>query len=230
MGGGWEFDCGFIQNLVPPAAWALVAHTSSGSTNSTSITTSAINDVGANLLVVHVASGVLSPTYTLSDSSSNSWGSTPALHINSANGAIDTWFLVAPTVTSSQTFTVTGSGNTYPSIVVESFSGPSSPVITLDRSSSGATSGGLQSSVQTGSITPTANNELIVTSVSLSNSQGSTPTVDSGITQLDYMNNNSTNEGVAAGYLIQPAAAAINPTWTWPTLDDSAANILSFKP
>jgi hypothetical protein len=67
---------------------------------------------------------------------------------------------------------------------------------------------------QPGSITPTANNELLVTARNIYGSAG-TLTVDSGFTIQDFTDGvNNVNVGLGVATLVQPTAAAINPTWT----------------
>jgi len=93
----------------------------------------------------------------------------------------------------------------------------------------GAASTGLVTSQQPGSITPTANNELIVTLFGDSNCS-SIPTIDSGFTITDAIAyNGSSNYGGAVAYLFQNTATAINPAWSITSSGNTVSSIASFK-
>ena len=142
------------------ASITLISNTCAGSSNSgASVTTSAINTTGATLIVVAVSYapaiyGVSTPT----DSSSNTY-----TQINNNAGynydTVALYYNSNPTTSSSQTFTENAGSVNYPSICVEAFSGTSISTA-YDQQNSLFTNGSY--SFNTGSITPTYANELIV--------------------------------------------------------------------
>lgn len=200
---------------------ALVAHT--GADNfGTTVTTSAINTTGANLIVVAICTVNNLTGATVTDSKSNTWSS--SLTAVSGGNLIQIFYLYSPTVGSGHTFTFTTSGGpTTPSIAVAAFSGTLSP---FDQQM-GATQTGAISTFQAGSITPTANNELIIAQAS--NYSTSTVSINDGFTITDSVSP-LYNTGNTLAYLVQTTAAAINPTWTYGTAQTYAsAKIASFK-
>ena len=131
-------------------------------------------------------------------------------------------------VGSGHTFTVSNAAVTFPEIEVYAVSG--SHATPLDQLA-GATSGGTSvTSLATGSITPTQNNELIISGWGLSGTTTGTPTINSGMTISDFLNGVG-GSYVAGGtaYKTQSTAAAINPTWSWATSAPAYAVIVSFK-
>ena len=190
-------------------AIALVTHTAVAG-NPSGATTGSINTTGANLIVFCIAS-YISSTLSISDSKGNTW-STLTRYWNAAteNVSILIAYCYGPSVGSGHTFSVSG-GSSYASIAVAAFSGaPASP---LDQQN-GSDASGSSSTVQPGSITPTQNNELIVSAVGI-DGNGNTPTVDSSISITDTAAwSGGNNFGISLGYRVQSAAAAINPTWT----------------
>ncbi len=85
---------------------------------------------------------------------------------------------------------------------------------------------GQHSAAQPGAVTPTQSGELILTAIGgLWNSV----TIDSGFTILDQIAVGS-NFALGVGYLIQGAAATVNPTWTMTgSAQQGGANIITFK-
>lgn len=179
---------------------AVVAHASCSNTT-VGCTTTGINTTGASLEVVACAYFNQEPC-NISDSSSNTWPS--PITWTEGQTSINFWYKYSPTTNSSQTFTVTCSGgNCYPSLTVIAFKNTVGS--TIDQQNGPGTT-------QPGSITPTANNEVVVSN-SLFNTTG-TATVNSSMTILDQVAFvNGTNEGGALAYVIQTSATAINPTW-----------------
>jgi hypothetical protein len=73
--------------------------------------------------------------------------------------------------------------------------------------------------VQPGTVTPGAANELVMTGLEFTSAPVS---VDSGVTILDQVPMAGGQYwGVALGYTIQSAAAAVNPTWTLAAITSS---------
>lgn len=190
---------------------ALVAHT-----YSTSGTSAAVDTTGATLLIA-VASTFVNPT-TVSDSKGNSW---TALTLRGTGSAVQLFYAVNPTVGTGHTFT--DGGFNFGTVCYAAFSGVDA-VSPYDTDTGGHAAG----NVQPGSITPAANNELLVAGLCWYPSN--TVSIDSGFSitdQRDYTG----NMGSALAYLVQGAAAAVNPTWSASSsFTDAAAAMAAFKP
>lgn len=205
------------------AGGALVAHTFCQSA-STGCTTPAINTTGSTLLVIFV-SKLQSATVTVSDSKNNTWtGATEACHTTGGSDA-RIWYVnsVTPTTDSAQTFTISAVGS-FPSLYVETFSGSLTSPFDTENNNCG---GPAITTITTGSITPGANGEIIVSAISL---DGTGPTsIDSGLAITDSSSLiGGTAYGGGAAYYIQNSKGAINPTWTFGSGSPSAA-IVAFK-
>ena len=207
-------------------AIALVNHVSAKSSAGGSITSSAINNTGATLLVAamsyYVGSGGSS---AISDSSGNTWTPLTLRSDNTANLRLQCYYCANPTVSSSQTFTATSTGSSFPAIAVASFSG-----VTTSTPFDQENGGGVAASTthQPGSITPTQSNELIITGIECNGSTANS--IDSSYTITDSVAPvGGGNVGVALAYLVQGAASASNPTWTMSASDTAALEIASFK-
>lgn len=196
-----------------------LAHTSAVSSGGP-VTTSGIDTTGANLIILWCTGFFTSGTPT--DSKSNTW--TP-LTIQTQDNNVSSQFFYCynPTVGTGHTFT--GVSTSQDCIAVQAWAGAASSPFDQQNGSQGAGSG---TSIQPGSITPTAANELIVAGVDAINSSTS-PTVNSGMTITD---SSAVSPGFAFGmaYLVQTSASAINPTWSYSSAGfDQTTNIASFK-
>lgn len=180
------------------AAGALVLHAAASSTSSVA-TFGAVDTTGANLLVINA---IYASAPAVADNKGNTWN---ALTAQTSGGVSSQLFYAQnPTVGAGHTFTVTAN---FPSAELLAFSGMQSAPFDQQN---GATGG---PNVTTGSITPTADNAVVVTGAMGINN--STPTVDSSLTVTDgvaYVS--GTNYGSAMAYGIEGVAQAINPTWT----------------
>lgn len=158
----------------------------------------------------------------MTDSKSCSWSSITA-HGTPGNVTVNIYYAVNPTVGTGHTFTLTGT-DLYGAVTVEAFSGVgmSSP---FDQQNGNASASA--SSLATGSITPAANNELIISGEAYFG-DNSLATVSDSMTITDYMGGGGVTGGAMA-YKIQTTAAAINPTWTFPTSQFAAVIVASFK-
>lgn len=200
-------------------AISLVAHTltQSGST------TSAINTTGATLLVMCIgyyggSGGSVAPT----DSKSNTWVHLSDQGVAAIPGAGTVYYVINPIVGTSHTFTDTSSQAT---IAVMAFSGidTTSP---FDQTNGNFTAG---VTCQPGSITPTANGELIVLGGGYT--PGTNFSIDSGFTAVDFAAAIfGVNQGGFSGYFVQTTAGAINPTVTSTDSNNGISVIIaSFK-
>lgn len=183
---------------------------------------SAVDDTGANLLIFGYSQfgGGLS----VSDSNTNTWVElTPQ---NNAGLSAVIWYVGGtPTVGSGHTYAAGGSNQTGQ---VSSWSGLQTTPFDVEN---GANTSGPTLTFQAGSITPSANNTLIIANVTWNTYTGSV-TIDSGFTIISQNTiGGGAVFGAATAYLIQSSAAAINPTWTFGSGVGAAnisANIASF--
>lgn len=204
-------------------AHAAIALVTNKNCNGTSCTTAAANNTGATLFVVSVANYSSDAcAVPVSDSSSNTW-----VHLTgygndagASNRHICISYVKNPTVTSSQTISITG-GVSAAGVTFASFSGTdlTSP---LDQQN-GIANSVTTTTVQPGSVTPAQNNELVYSAICSNNS--STSSIDSGMTKI----NSTATIMFADAYKVQTSAAAINPTWTMDQLDYSCSAIATFK-
>lgn len=202
-------------------AIALVTNTS-GVGTATAATTGSVNTTGANLVVVAVVEqqGV---TGALSDNKSNTWTPLTASEIAGGVGG-KLYYSSSPTVGSGHTFTIGTSSA--PTIYAQAFSGVSTST-PFDQQNGGTATGG--TTVQPGSVTPSQNNELIVTMLGFNGA--ATPTsINSSFVKTDEQNFGAGNNyGGAMAYLIQTSLAAVNPTWTDSGSFSRVSRIATFK-
>lgn len=213
------------------ATWVLLAHTQGTGGTSNGVTTSAINCSGANLIIFHVAfytagGGISSVT----DSSSNSWGA-PQTNSGGTSG-VAVYIVINPTTSSSQTFTVAGSGF-FPTTSVECWHDTiGTPVLdNLIANSTATTVATITAGVS--AYTPAVSNELLITPMGINTAPGLTYAIDTGFTISDQGQAASgVNVSGALAYFIDPNTSPINPTWTLtpPGVNGAATFIAGFKP
>lgn len=198
----------------------LVAHTGATGSANSGVTTG-IDTTGATLLVVGVSYADTTGDVVVTDSKSNSWtAGTKHVTTHVANQLF--WTTSAPSVGSAHTFTETLTAGTA-SITIAAFR---NAFIGAVDGQNGANSAGISvTTIQTGTLTPSAPSSLLVASVAYFG--GSAATIDSGFTVTDCPTSGSVF-GCGLAYLIQTAAAAVNPTWTIPSYL-AAASIAAFK-
>lgn len=198
---------------------APVANTSCGA--ATTCTTGAINTTGATLAVIAATDfNNTIQAANISDSKGNTWTNLTTQFSSTTRARL--FYSVLSSVGSGHTFTVASAS--FPSIVVRTFSGvkTSSP---FDVETGGTSS---TTTVATGSLTPSENNELIVTGVGFD--RIATPSIDSGFnTPVGVNFSSGSNMGTSLSYIIQTTATAVNPTWTVSGSGFLAAPIASFK-
>lgn len=203
-------------------AWSLLANAANTGTGSVHAITSAIDTTGADLLI---AAGVQVGGGVMSDSKSNTWTEIGPSATSAGGQIISLFYVLNPTVGSGHTFDFGGTG-AYPTLCVQAWSGSAGGL--KDQSNSSA-SGGLVSSIQPGSITPTQNNELVVTASGWDQA-GNTATDPTGYTRTDYIAGvGGVNYADQFEYQIQTTATATNPTWNYSGPNNAAVIIASFK-
>lgn len=209
-------------------AIALVASVSNRAlTPGDDITSDAIDTTGANLLVF-VANKALT-SVTISDSKGNTWTPRTAKTLTGGSTEQTQIHYCAPTsVGSGHTFTVTSdTSGSYSSVTVLAFSG--AHATPYDTESAGATDVG-GTTIQPGSLTPSADGAVIVASAVQNGTMTNSFTVDGGFTEAADSQYNNFSVGASVAYLIQTSAAAANPTFTF--VDSSsgmAAVMAAFK-
>ena len=207
-------------------SFVFVASTISNSTNGNNTTTSAINTTGANLLLIGFTFFTGGSAPVLTDNKSNTW---TQLAISSVTGNLGSviYYSSNPIVGAGHTFTESAS-NTFPTVCVLALSGDAA-VSPFDQQN-GNNSNGLGSTIQTNSVSPTVDNEVLFTVVAADTA--GTDTINSGFTISNQAaaNGNSYNTGCA--YIIKGAGTAgvgVNPTWTNPGSNTEATRIATFK-
>lgn len=203
-------------------AIALVDHTEfSGDVNGG--TAAGINTTGASIIVISLCyyfARVSGPTVT--DSNGNTYTALTEYN-NSTASAQRLYYCASPVVGSGHTFTVSGSG-IFCSFYVSAFSGTAASPFDVEN---GAGTSSFSSSLQPGSVTPSAANSLIVSGLTIEG----TPilAIDSGFSITDqspYLP--GMTYGGALAYLIQGAASPVNPTWSITGGANATASIAVF--
>ncbi len=200
-------------------AITLLTHVCAFSGDTNTVTTTTINTTGATLLVVTISDYQAALAQAVpSDSKMNTWTSLTTYNAD-LSVRVTTSYVANPTVGTLHTFTATGSV-AYPSICVASFSG----VVSMSPLDQQHGQGGVAAAttLQPGSITPSQNNELVITGLAFDTS--GTVSIDSGFTitdQTDYMPGAAF--GAALAYIVQTTAGAVNPTWTFAMANAAAA-------
>ena len=185
--------------------FAIIASGSSpGST--TSATTAGFDTTGADLIVAVMSYYANVPT--LSDSYGNTWTALTAYVDNFVTVRLH--YCVSTIVGPGHTFTVAGGAACYPVVSFLAASGAASP--SPYDAESGAGSGGFVTSLQPGPITPATAGALLVTGITVDNSNSLA--VGSGFSSAITNYGGGTHLGGGVGWLVQGAAAAIDPTWS----------------
>lgn len=220
--------------------WTLIAHTQLVPSAITGGTTSAINCTGAKLITLAVNYYFVSsspPTLSVTDSSGNTYST--GYDTGTAGGNDSRTLLlyaISPTVSSSMTFSlgsIGGLNGVYGSISAQCWNDSSG---TPTFQAGNGARGGVVTTIQPGSLTPSVNNSLIVTAFANDTAgTGLTPSIDSGFTNPfpDYVDA-SVGINIQGGttYLLQSTAGAVNPTITpgAAPVDNIAAAIMVFNP
>ncbi|MBV9805187.1 MAG: hypothetical protein JO130_18460 [Solirubrobacterales bacterium] len=161
-----------------------------------------INTTGASLLIAIVSWYTGGGSVSVSDSLGNAW-TLGSSYASSSDAGLATYYCSSPTVGSGHTFTVASADS--PSICVAAFSGTragGTPDMQV----------GSTTSYQTGSGTPGANGDLVITGIQSTDT--SVPTAPTSFTLLDafaYVSGADYAMGMA--YYVQATAAALNPSW-----------------
>lgn len=206
-------------------AYALVANVAvQGGINGA--TSGAINTTGADLLVAVVA-GLTGTTPTFTDSKGNTWTALTK-QSTASDGASQLFYCQGAIVGTGHTFATAGA-STYSGCAMAAFSGSVSSPFDIEN---GSQNSGSPSAILPGSITPNFANELVVCSAETNLNTGfaTAAAIDSSFIITDRISSLS-NQSFAFGlaYIIQTAASAVNPTWSWTSGFQASCCIASFK-
>lgn len=169
---------------------------------------------GCDLVIVSVLTIVGSLPSTETDSQGNTWNLV-ATYTSNGQHNLDVYYWKNPSVSASHTVTISGTGSA-PVYSIVGFTGAD---LTAPNDQHNGNAGVFLDTLATGSITPSANNCLIVSPLLYSRSQGGAYPVDSGMTVIHR--DEASTFCITAAYKIQTTAAAINVTWGPPSLTGS---------
>jgi hypothetical protein len=208
----------------------LTTHTFVGNTGvGTALVTPPVNSLGSTFCVAEITANFPS-TPVMGDSYANVWTSTAATANISANQITQLYYSSNPVTGPNHMFTagLTGGVSIFGSMAVACFAGVLTTYTPFDVwNSTVATINTLNQN--TNSITPTSNNDLIITALGYNNA--SLPvSINAGFLVTDSVEFNASNFGSGLAYFVQPTAAAINPTWTKSgSAGQMSTSIASFK-
>lgn len=181
---------------------------------------------GADLLVVIISfdSGATEPTITDS-TGSNTWRTGLTVYASGGGNSIHIVYAWNAAVSATQTFTATGTGD-FPGICAAGFSGSRVVADPSDvKNGNGVTA---NTSGTTGSITPKANSELIVTGCSIGGGITDTASANSGFTTQLQQAGTANAYGCNLAYKVKTDLTAENVTWSWTNSGNGAFGIVSF--
>jgi hypothetical protein len=189
----------------------LVAHASAVSANAISVTTTPLNTIRADFIVVAASS--VANNGTVTDSNSNTWTALTQYGISGQGAGMRLFYCDNPIVSSTQTFTFSAATTGYPAVAVAAWSGVAASPFDAQNGSTAVSGPGTR---QTGSITPSANGALLISAIGQSST--SADTIDSSFTVIEHQNylggGGLAGFGISLAYLIQGTAAPVNPAWT----------------
>jgi len=202
-------------------AIAVVSNTIKLSANDNSVTTDAIDTSGADFIAI-VLTTFSGSAGTLSDSKGNTW--TPRTYYGSAGDArVRIYYCASAVVGSGHTFSFTETAK-FPALSVIALSGVHATPYDVENGNATSVGGTTR---QPGSVTPSEDNEILITGYSGYSSALSS--INSGFTLLDSGTYNTHAMTTGLAYKIQTTAGAENPTWTSVGSNSCAAAIATFK-
>ena len=163
----------------------------------------------------------------ISDNAGNSAPSCLMPESASFGGSSVICYTINPNTSNSHTFTVTGAGNIYSAIQVAAFSTAN---LTYSGILAGTNTAGPTTTYRPGSVTPLSTGDLVIAVISAGTNGGTALTISSGFNitgQQTY--SGGTAFGAALAYLVSPAGAAVNPTWTDSQSEGAGLTVASFS-
>jgi hypothetical protein len=212
----------FALSTPAQAAITFVIAVSAGGDANT-VTTAGVDTSGANLIVCVMSGYEPGTAPVITDSKSNTWQTDTTLYENSPQTTVEIVYTHASSVGAAHTFTATGTGSA-PGIACAAFAGAHASAA-FDQENGAHTT--ISSQVQTGSITPSQNDSVVIAGLA-SYANTFTASINSSMT-IAAQTDQGTNIGVAIAYIIQTTAGAINPTWTTAAGNNNSGAITSFK-
>jgi hypothetical protein len=202
----------------------LIAYDRAGSTNNDTVTTPGINTSGADLIVLIVGYNNGPPT-SITDSKGNTWTPLTAYPSSGNFTSIRAYYCAAPTVGAGHTFTANLTGG-FPTIAALAFAGGS----TFDQEN-GVNDGASITSVNTGSITSSADEALTVAAVTLASAAagGAAISDQSFLLRVIQFGANTHAEGLVVFYGTQQNASSVDPLLSWEQPSACAATVASFS-
>lgn len=211
--------------LPAQAAITCVPHVGAQAATGGNTFTSGPMDSSGTTLLVAAVSHITSVSPTLSDSKSNTWALIRSQVFGTSGFQLDLYYVKNPTVGTGHTFTLTGSAF-FGSVAALACSGTDTTANVDQQNGTDGAQGQTYSTFQPGSVTPSVNNEVVVTGLA----SDTTYTIDGGYTITDqFPVAGGAAYGVAIAYLVQTTATATNPTWTISTASATTASIATFK-
>ena len=205
-----------------PLGGILLSHLVAQDVTGNGMTSSALDITGATLIVT--ATATLSAGPVLSDLLGNVYN--PILGLNSSGTHLNYHYSV-PTIFGSDTWTVTaGGGNSALAVAVFRNTKASAPLDQQNGNTNGATS-----SVTTGNVLPTTNNQLVIYAATENGGSGADFPLSANLgTVIENVGFTAKAQAMAMGFIVQGTAGNANVTWSWPNLHFGAAVIATFKP
>lgn len=190
-------------------------------------TTGGVSDSGANFVAVAQNGYYAGGIGTLSESLSNLFSTLTPAGAAHCNGVLN--YFTNPTTGGSVTWT--DAGSTIASVLgVLPFSGVDTSSPFDQEAVSGVQTN--RTFVLPGSITPTVDGCVVITSLTWDSDAGSVVAVSDGFTiAFQTANVPGNNLGGAIAYLIQTSRSSVDPLWSWTnSVGNVCSNIASFKP
>lgn len=218
----WRKDPGLWVPL--SCAFSLIASEGASSLDSVTVTPPSKDTTGANLIVAFVSAGYAT-NGTLTDTKSNSY--TQATPVTGPGFNVGSLFYAAGSLTVGSghalTYDVSPGGGLYPALCWAAFSGAASSPLDQENQNSGAST-----PLVTGSVTPSEDDELLVTGLGWD--QNATSSINSSFTKTtDAPYNAGTGLAASMAYLIQTSASAVNPAWSLSAGQNPVTAIATFK-
>ena len=203
-----------IAKVFSVKALAGAASASTDTTNSTLL-----------VAVVNAYSGGADPELT--DNKSNTWTKLASTAQTSSSTKLVIFYAVPASgsyVGTGHTFTA--SAGTYRSVAVSGWSGTNS--VPADQQTGATTASG--TSLSTGSVTPSEDNELVIAGWAASAGATSTLAINASLSiDESVYGDGATYFGLGSAHIIQTTAGAVNPAWSWTGTADAGAAIATFK-
>lgn len=227
---GFLIGCLFLSS----PSWALIAsstYTVAGSTGADTVTTPGITTTGANFIVAVVTYYDGGTFSNFQDSKGNTWTKRTVYTDTNATAAhVVQYYVVNPTVGSGHTFTAWCTACA-PGIAIHAFSGVNTSPFDVENGTGTTIS---TSRLQPGAVTPSQDNELIITGPLTNGGGAPAMTINAGFTTdpgISYTGNHFTTD---IGYIINGAGTsgiAVNPDWTDGNGPDTrfVSNIATYK-